>query len=481
MSITNDPTFLASTRIDTQLAPITAAFPPDFLWGAATSAYQIEGAVHEDGRVPSMWDRFAATPGTTYQGQTGEIAADHYHRMEEDVALMAELNLGTYRFSLSWPRILPQGTGAINERGLDFYDRLVDALLARGIRPLATLYHWDLPVALQERGGWLNRDTAYAFADYAAAVAHRLGDRIDCWLTHNEPWCSAYLGYALGIHAPGLNDKQLAVDAGHHILLAHGLSVPRLREHISSQAQVGIALDFYPVYAADDRPETLLAVQQADAFRNRWFLDPLFRGHYPDDLFANLGVNPPPIRDGDFSIISTPIDFLGVNYYSRMLVRSHTDSATTTTTAAHTLPADGYEAVERIPGASYTEMGWEIFPDGLANILTRIHREYAPKALIVTESGAAFDDQWDGNGTVHDQQRIDYLRRHIQTVAEVIRHGVPIKGYVVWSFLDNFEWSEGYRKRFGLVYVDYPTQRRIIKDSGRWYASLVASHRAARP
>ncbi|MEO8955696.1 MAG: GH1 family beta-glucosidase [Ktedonobacteraceae bacterium] len=481
MSITNDPAFLASTRIDTQLAPTTTAFPPDFLWGAATSAYQIEGAVHEDGRVPSMWDRFAAIPGTTYQGQTGEIAADHYHHMEEDVALMAELNLSTYRFSLSWPRILPQGTGAVNERGLDFYDRLVDALLARGIRPLATLYHWDLPVALQERGGWLNRDTAYAFADYASAVAHRLGDRIDWWLTHNEPWCSAYLGYALGIHAPGLNDKQLAVDAGHHILLAHGLSVPRLREHISPQAQVGIALDFYPVYAADDRPETLLAVQQADAFRNRWFLDPLFRGHYPDDIFANLGVNPPPIRDGDFSIISTPIDFLGVNYYSRMLVRSHTDTATTTTITAHTLPADGYEAVERIPGASYTEMGWEIFPDGLANILTRIHREYAPKALIVTESGAAFDDQWDGNGTIHDQQRIDYLRRHIQTVAEVIRQGVPIKGYVVWSFLDNFEWSEGYRKRFGLVYVDYPTQRRIIKDSGRWYASLVASHRAARP
>lgn len=481
MSITNDPTSLANTRIDTQLAPTTAAFPPDFLWGAATSAYQIEGAVHEDGRVPSMWDRFAAIPGTTYQGQTGEIAADHYHRMEEDVALMAELNLGAYRFSLSWPRILPQGTGAVNERGLDFYDRLVDALLARGIRPLATLYHWDLPVALQERGGWLNRDTAYAFADYASAVAHRLGDRIDWWLTHNEPWCSAYLGYALGIHAPGLTDKQLAVDAGHHILLAHGLSVPRLREHISPQAQVGIALDFYPVYAADDRPETLLAVQQADAFRNRWFLDPLFRAHYPDELFTNLGVTPPPIYEGDFSIISTPIDFLGVNYYSRMLVRSHTDTATTTTTVAHTLPADRYEAVERIPGASYTEMGWEIFPDGLANILTRIHREYAPKALIVTESGAAFDDQWDGNGTVHDPQRIDYLRKHIQMVAEAIRQGVPIKGYVVWSFLDNFEWSEGYRKRFGLVYVDYPTQRRIIKDSGLWYASLVASHRAERP
>jgi beta-glucosidase len=472
MSITND------TRIDTQSTPATATFPPDFLWGAATSAYQIEGAVHEDGRAPSMWDRFAAEPGATYQGQTGEIAADHYHRMVEDVALMAQLNLNAYRFSLSWPRILPQGTGAVNERGLDFYDRLVDALLARGIRPLATLYHWDLPVALQDRGGWLIRDAAYAFADYAEVVARRLGDRIHWWLTQNEPWCIAYLGYALGIHAPGLHDKQLAVNAGHHALLAHGLSVQRLRAHLSPQAQVGIALDFYPAYAADDRPETLLAVKHADTFRNRWFLDPLFRGHYPDDLFTDLGVTPPPIREDDFSIISVPIDFLGVNYYSRMLVRGRTD---TVTIAEHTVPPDSYEAVERIPGASYTEMGWEIFPDGLANILTRIYREYAPKALVVTESGAAFNDHWDGNDNIHDQRRIDYLRGHIQTVAQVIHQGVPIEGYVVWSFLDNFEWSEGYRKRFGLVYVDYPTQRRIIKDSGRWYASFVASQRGSRP
>ena len=464
MSITNDTASVSthSTQKEVQPALATAAFPPDFLWGAATSAYQIEGAVNEDGRVPSVWDRFASLPGTTFQGQTGEIAADHYHRMEEDVALMAELNLSSYRFSLSWPRILPQGNGAVNERGLDFYDRLVDTLLAHGIRPLATLYHWDLPMALQERGGWLVRDTAYAFADYAEVVARRLGDRVDWWLTHNEPWCSAYLGYALGIHAPGLSDKQLAVGVGHHILLAHGLSVPRLRTHISAQAQVGIALDFYPVYAADERPETLLAVQQADTFRNRWFLDPIFRGKYPDGLFTDLGVAPPPMREGDFSIISTPIDFLGVNYYSRMLVRSGSES---------------YEALEHIPNAAYTEMGWEIFPDGLANILTRIHREYAPKALVVTESGAAFDDHLNGDGAVHDPQRIDYLQEHIQTVAQVIRQGVPIKGYVVWSFLDNFEWSEGYRKRFGLVYVDYPTQRRIIKDSGRWYASFVASQR----
>lgn len=467
MSITDKTISQLKPGIKSQPAAAISPFPPDFLWGAATSAYQIEGAVHEDGRAPSVWDHFAATPGATYQGQTGEVAADHYHRIAEDVALMAQLNLNAYRFSLSWPRILPQGTGAVNERGLDFYDRLVDHLLARNIRPIATLYHWDLPMTLQDRGGWLSRDTAYAFADYAEAVARRLGDRIDLWLTHNEPWCTAYLGYALGIHAPGLRDKQLAANVGHHVLLSHGLAVPRLRTHLSSQAQVGIAVDFYPVYAADNRPETLYAVKQADTFRNRWFLDPLFRGRYPDDLFTAMGVLPPAIQDDDFSVISTPIDFLGVNYYSRMLVRGRTDAAEASN--------DSYETIGHISGSSYTEMGWEVFPAGLANILIRIHREYAPKAMIVTESGAAFNDVWDGNNSVHDQKRIDYLQEHIQTVARVVEQGVPVKGYIVWSLLDNFEWAEGYCKRFGLVYVDYPTQRRIIKDSGLWYASFVAS------
>ena len=467
MSITNKTMSQPKSEIEAQRAAAASLFPPGFLWGAATSAYQIEGATHEDGRAPSVWDYFAATPGATYQGQTGEIAADHYHRMAEDVALMAQLNLNTYRFSLSWPRILPHGTGAVNERGLDFYDRLVDHLLASNIRPVVTLYHWDLPLTLQDRGGWLSRDTAYAFADYAEAAARRLGDRIDMWLTHNEPWCTAYLGHALGIHAPGLRDKQLAANVGHHVLLSHGLAVPRLRAQLPPQAQVGIAVDFYPVYAADNRPETLHAVKQADTFRNRWFLEPLFRGRYPDDLFTDMGVHPPAIQKDDFAIISTPIDFLGVNYYSRMLVRGRVD-----TTIA---PDASYETIERISGSSYTETGWEVFPAGLANILTRIHRDYAPRAMIVTESGAAFEDFWDGSNGVHDQRRIDYLQEHIQTVARVVQQGVPVKGYIVWSLLDNFEWAEGYRKRFGLVYVDYPTQRRIIKDSGLWYASFVAS------
>lgn len=472
MSITNETTSFAGPQPEP--APMVAAFPPDFLWGAATSAYQVEGAVQEDGRSPSIWDRFASSPGAVYQGETGAIAADHYHRMEEDVALMASLNLGAYRFSLSWPRILPQGTGAVNERGLDFYERLVDTLLAHGITPLATLYHWDLPLALEDRGGWLARDTAQAFADYAEVVTCRLGDRVTWWLTHNEPWCSSYLSYALGMHAPGLRDKQMAVNVGHHILLSHGLAVPRMRAHLPRQAQVGIALDFYPVYAADERPETIQAARRADAFRNRWFLDPIFRGSYPENLFSDLGVQPPPVREGDLAIISAPLDFLGVNYYSRMLVRDH---AAGESTAEQSLHPESYEAIEHISGSDYTEMGWEIFPAGLANILTRIHREYGVGALVVTENGAAFEDHWDGNEHINDQQRIDYLRKHIQTLAEVRQQGVPVQGYCVWSLLDNFEWAQGYRKRFGLVYVDYPSQRRIVKDSGHWYASFIRRQR----
>jgi beta-glucosidase len=392
--------------------------------------------------------------------------------MEEDVALMAHLNLRAYRFSIAWPRVLPQGTGPVNERGLAFYERLVDALLARGIEPLVTLYHWDLPVALEERGGWLVRDTAQAFAEYAEVVARRLGDRVRWWLTHNEPWCSSYLGYALGIHAPGMHDKQLAINASHHILLSHGLAVQRLRAVLPREAQIGIALDFYPVYAADERPETQVAVQQADVFRNRWFLDPIFRASYPESLFTVLGVTSPPIQTDDLALIASPLDFLGVNYYSRMLVRAPRSAA-----AASAAEHASYEVIERIPGAAYTDMGWEIFPEGLEVILTRLHREYGVKALVVTENGAAFEDHWHGGESVHDWQRIHYLQQHIEALSRVLAQQVPLKGYMVWSLLDNFEWAFGYSKRFGLVYVDYSTQRRIIKDSGRWYASFIASQR----
>src|SRR5260370_30253181 len=384
MSITNDASSLSGPHIDTQSAPATVSFPPDFLWGAATSAYQIEGAVHEGGRGLSVWDRFAATPGATYQGQTGEITVDHYHPMEEDVALMGELNLSAYRFSISWPLILPQGTGAVNERGLDFYDRLVDSLLARGINPLATLYHWDLPTALYDRGGWLSRDTAYAFADYAEVVTRRLGDRVNWWMTHNEPWCTSYLGYALGIHAPGLRDVQQAAIVGHHVLLSHGLAVQKMRPQLRADAQVGIAIDFYPVYPVDNRPETLQGVKQADTFRNRWFLDPVLKGSYPEDLFTDLGVQPPAIEPGDMQTIATPIDFLGGNYYTRMLVEGARDNGISITGVGN------YRTIDQIPGSAYTETGWEIFPDCLANILTRIHHEYGPLPLVVTETWPAF-------------------------------------------------------------------------------------------
>ena len=456
---------------DTALAN---AFPPGFLWGVATSAYQIEGATHEDGRGTSIWDQFAATPGKTFQGQTGDIAADHYHHMQDDVALMAELGLGAYRFSIAWPRVLPEGTGAVNTPGLDFYDRLVDALLAKGIAPLPTLYHWDLPLPLHARGGWLNRETAYAFADYAEVVARRLGDRVDWWLTHNEPWCSAFLGYGIGVHAPGIRSAQSACIAAHHILLSQGLALPRLRAHARPAAQLGIALNLYPAYPADDRPQTQQAVERADAFANRWFLEPLFRGSYPEGFFASMGVSAPPIQEGDLALIATPVDFLGVNYYSRKVVRAPEGAE-----AVNPFNPNGFAEIESLPGATYTLMGagWEIYPGGLTDMLLRVQRDYAPRAIMVTENGAAFEDRWDGDGHVSDQQRLNYVRAHIQALAEAQARGVPLRGYLLWSLLDNFEWGEGYSKRFGVVYVDYATQRRIVKESGRWYAAFIAAQR----
>ncbi len=450
--------------IDTTLA---AAFPSTFLWGVATAAYQIEGAAHEDGRGPSIWDAFAATPGKTYHGDTGNVADDHYHRMQTDVELMAHLGLNAYRLSIAWPRILPEGRGTVNTHGLDFYDRLVDALLAKGIQPFVTLYHWDLPLALQQEGGWLKRDTAYAFADYAEVMARQLGDRVAGWITLNEPWCSAYLGHAAGLHAPGVQDKQAAMTVGHHLLLSHGLAVARLRMHLRPEAQVGITLNFTPVYPADDRPETIRDTALADAFNNRWFLDPVYRGRYPEHFFDDMGLKPPPVQDGDLAIISAPIDFLGVNNYSRHVVRGKATPSI----------ADEYQTVAPVPGACYTEMGWEVYPQGLGNLLVRLHQEYAIPALFVTENGAAFADQLNSNDEVRDPRRVEYLRDYLHSAAQALEQGVPLRGYFVWSLLDNFEWADGYSKRFGIVYVDYTTQRRIIKESGRWYADLIASHK----
>ncbi|MBV9710688.1 MAG: family 1 glycosylhydrolase, partial [Ktedonobacteraceae bacterium] len=333
------------TQVETDLA---SRFPAHFLWGAATASYQIEGAVHEDGRSASIWDDFAAMPGKVYQGQNGEVAADHYHRIMEDTNLMEQLGLGAYRFSIAWPRILPEGRGAINQPGLDFYDRLVDTLLAQGIQPFATLYHWDLPSSLERAGGWLNRDTAYAFADYADIMTRRLGDRVPSWVTLNEPWCSAYLGYGSGAHAPGRQDRQAAIDAAHHLLLGHGLAVPRMRANLSAGTQVGITLLLSQIYGADERAETARDVELANAFSNGWFLDPIYRGAYPERFFEHMALKPPPIQEGDLATIAAPLDFLGVNNYSRILVRG-----------AQTQPlADRCQSVSPVPGACYTDMSW---------------------------------------------------------------------------------------------------------------------------
>ena len=462
MSITPNTTI--QTQVETDL---TKKFPEHFLWGAATASYQIEGAIHEDGRGSSIWDDFAATPGKTYQGQSGEVAADHYHRIGEDTDLMAQLGLGAYRFSIAWPRILPEGRGAINQVGLDFYDRLVDSLLAKDIVPFATLYHWDLPSALEREGGWLSRSTAYAFAEYAEIVTRRLGDRVAHWITLNEPWCSAYLGYGVGVHAPGLRDRQAAIDAAHHLLLGHGLAVPRMRAYLPSTAQVGITLVLNPIYGADERAETLRDVELANEFSNGWFLDPIYRSAYPEHFFEHMALNPPPIQQGDMNSISAPLDFLGVNNYFRTLVRG-----------ARTQPlADHVESVSPIPNACYTDMGWEVYPHGLRDLLVNVGRNYPVGKLYVTENGAAFPDAWDGGDTVSDPRRVDYLRYHITACAEAMEQGAPLAGYFVWSLMDNFEWSEGYAKRFGIVYIDYPTQRRVIKESGYWYAALLNAFR----
>lgn len=438
-------------------------FPEGFLWGVATSAYQIEGAWNEDGKGPSIWDTFAHTPGKIRDGSTGDVACDHYHRWREDIALMKELGLKAYRFSVSWPRVIPQGRGPLNPKGLDFYDRLVDGLLEVGIVPFLTLYHWDLPQALQNLGGWVNRDVAYYFADYAAVLARRLGDRVIYWATHNEPWVMSWVAHGWGEHAPGMRNPKAALQAAHHLLLSHGLAVDVIRDQVGPKAQVGIVLDLSPIYPASDDPKDRVASWQADGFRNRWFLDPLFRGSYPTDMWNLFGKLVPKVKPGDMAQISRRLDFLGVNYYTRTIV-------------AHD-PRERFH-VRYVPAETgeRTAMGWEIYPSGLYEILVRLHREYQVPALFVTENGAAFNDELSSDGQIRDEKRIQYLKAHIQQAHRAILDGVPLKGYFVWSLLDNFEWAHGYTKRFGIVYVDYKTLRRIPKESARWYAKVIANN-----
>jgi beta-glucosidase len=449
------------------------AFPDGFVWGAATSAYQIEGAVSEDGRGLSIWDSYAATPGRTANGETGATAADHYHRFREDVALMRELGLTAYRFSIAWPRVQPGGRGPANERGLDFYRELIDALLEAGIEPYATLFHWDLPQELQDAGGWPARETALRFADYAGLVFDALGDRIRRWLTLNEPWCASFLGYGMGRHAPGIHDGQQAVAAAHHLMLGHGLAVERLRAGGGSAAQIGIVLNVEPHLPASAREADVAAARLADGMHNRIFLDPVLRGRYPEDVLEHLQgvVDLRHIHDGDLETISAPLDCLGVNYYRPTLVAARTVPAT----EWEVWPGD--ERLEPVPQeGEHTTMGWVVDPDGLEQLLLRLSAEYPGLPIVVTENGAAFDDRPGPDGSIDDDRRVAFLDRHLRALHRALDAGVDVRGYFVWSLLDNFEWAEGYAKRFGLVYVDYESLRRLPKSSASWYAGVIASN-----
>lgn len=448
----------------------TVQFPQGFLWGAATASYQIEGAWNEDGKGESTWDRFSRKPGATLNGDTGDVACDHYHRWRDDVALMKDLGLQAYRFSIGWPRILPVGRGMVNQKGLDFYARLVDALLEAGITPFITLNHWDIPQMLEDNGGWAARATAEAFVEYADVVTRALGDRVKNWITQNEPAVVAWMGYMDGIHAPGFKDPALAVRAAHHLLLAHGLSVPVIRGN-SPGSQVGIVLNLSWGVAASNSAADLNAVRYGDGQWFRWFADPLYGRGYPTDKiidFKRMGAIPNGldfVQDGDMDAIATPTDFIGLNYYSRHVIRAD---------APDNAPQLVFDS-ERTP-KNWTEMGWEVYPPGLTGTLARVYFNYQPRKVYITENGASYSTPPDASGRVPDAHRLNYLSGHLAAVHRAIQAGVPVEGYFVWSLLDNFEWSKGYSQRFGIVWVDYPTQQRIPKDSALWYRSVIANN-----
>lgn len=444
----------------------TSSFPERFVWGAATSAFQIEGATRVDGRGESIWDRFCQRDGAIEDGSDGVVACDHYHRWASDLDLLQSLGLGAYRFSVAWPRILPEGRGAVNEGGLDFYARLVDGLLERGITPWITLYHWDLPQPLEDRGGWPARHTVDAFLEYTDVVTRRLGDRVRHWITINEPWIIANLGYGTGVHAPGRRDAAAALAAGHHLLLAHGRAMSAIRANVP-RAEAGITLNLTPAYPESAAAADRAAANLFDAFFNRWYLDPLYRGSYPADAIAYhrscLGGADPlaAVKPGDMDEIATSTDFLGINYYSRAIL-------------AHGVDDDGVTTPRAAPPTGpVTDMGWEVYAPGLSDLLVRLSRDYAPSALYITENGAAYPSAPETAGAIEDDERIDYLRTHLEACLAALEQGVPLAGYFAWSLLDNFEWAFGYTKRFGITWVDYATQERIPKNSAYWYREVV--------
>jgi len=429
-------------------------FPNDFVWGVATSAFQIEGASATDGKGPSIWDSFCAQPGTIVDGSNGSIACEHYQRWEADLDLIAGLGVNAYRFSVSWPRVRPGGSGAWNAKGLDFYDHLVDGLLARGLQPHLTLNHWDLPDELQARGGWADRDTVHRFVEYALGIEARLGSRLASLVTHNEPWVMAVLGHETGVFAPGIKCRKTAAQVSHHLLLSHGLAVQALRAR-GCKTPLGIVLNLAPV-----QPATASVADQARATLEdgrllRWYMDPLFKGRYPQDVLDELGPYAPQVMHGDLQAIAQPLDFLGVNYYSRSVASAD----------------NSWKACNS--GLPLTDMGWEIYPEGLTALLLRLQRDYPVPPMMITENGGAFPDVLQ-DGRVKDSARTDYLARHIEAVAEAMRQGVRMSGYMVWSLLDNFEWASGYEKRFGIVHVDYQTQVRTLKDSAQWYRDFLS-------
>jgi beta-glucosidase len=451
----------------------TISFPSNFFWGAATASYQIEGAWNEDGKGESIWDRFSHTPGKIANGDTGDVACDHYHRWQEDIRLMQAIGLNAYRFSLAWPRILPDGRGKINQAGLDFYSRLVDGLLAAGITPFVTLYHWDLPQALQDEGGWAARSTARAFADYTDVATRRLGDRVKHWITLNEPSVSAIVGHLFGEQAPGFRDPAMTLVVSHHLLLSHGWALPVIRQN-SPGAQVGLSLNVNWTVPASPSAADYDAFRQSNGMWVRWYFDPLYGRHYPADMVADAikrGYLPQEgltfVKENDLEAIAAPTDFLGLNYYTRFLARSQDMPE------EQNLSPTVFQAPRN--DADWFDMGWEVYPEGLFRVLSWLYFHYQPPKIYITENGCSYSDSPDKDGRVHDQRRIRYLSSHIDAAQRAIQAGIPLEGYFVWSLLDNFEWGHGYSQRFGLVWVDYQNQKRILKDSALWYKQVIAN------